>query len=77
MRRFLFILKPCLSVNPAPLIVEAICSACGHVRSRRGALECALDGRDKFVCAQCIALFDDADRVADEVLLMTDLGGVA
>ncbi|HKZ02290.1 MAG TPA: hypothetical protein VJ180_08625 [Pyrinomonadaceae bacterium] len=77
MRRFLFILKPSLPVNPAGPIVETVCSACGHIRSRRGALECDLDGRDKFVCAGCVAIFDDADRVADEVLMMTDLGGAA
>ncbi len=66
--------------NPVKFIVELNCSACGRVRSRRGAHECDLDNRDKFVCAECAARFDDADRVADEVLRMLEadhLGGTA
>lgn len=63
--------------NPVKFIVELNCSFCDCVRSRRGALKCDLSGRNKFVCAACVREFDDADRVADEVLRMLDPGGTA
>jgi hypothetical protein len=61
-----------LKAMPVNLIIEAECSACGRVRSRRGALECNLQDRAKFVCAECVARFDDSERVLDEVVRMMD-----
>lgn len=59
------------------LAVDLNCTSCGQVKSRRNSLECDLDGALKFVCADCVARFDDADRLADELLDYLDRGGAA
>ncbi len=65
-------------------VIEMACCVCRRIRSREDGLEAFIeDGRFgcvKFVCAECCQKFDDADRVADEVLAMLEaeeLGGAA
>jgi hypothetical protein len=63
------------SIGP---VIEMACCVCRRIRSREDGLECDIEdghfGRVKFVCAQCCQKFDDADRVADEVLAMLEAG---
>jgi len=50
------------------LIIEANCSSCRQVKSRRGGLECDLDGFLKFLCVDCVSTFAEADREAEALI---------